>query len=77
MCSRMDARRGLCPPGSRVGSSRARTPLLDQPLVGSIYVVRPRGNGLSRLMSRLGGGAGVACMKKELADAIKELEEKS
>jgi tetratricopeptide (TPR) repeat protein len=39
--------------------------------------LRPRGNGLSRLMARLGGGAGVACMKKELADAIKELEEKS
>jgi serine/threonine-protein kinase len=39
--------------------------------------LRPRGNGLSRLMSRLGGGAGTACMKKELADAIKELEEKS
>ena len=36
------------------------------------------GSGLGRLMSRLGGGgAGTACMKKELADAIKELEEKS
>ena len=36
------------------------------------------GSGLGRLMSRLsGGGAGTACLKKELADAIKELEEKS
>ncbi len=36
------------------------------------------GSGLGRLMSRLsGGGAATGCMKKELADAIKELEEKS
>jgi tetratricopeptide (TPR) repeat protein len=40
--------------------------------------LRPtRGGGIGRLMSRLGGAPGTACMKKELADAIKELEEKS
>lgn len=55
ICSRPDARRGLCPPGSRVGSSRALTPLLDQPLVGSIYVVRPRGNGQPDLWVALTG----------------------
>jgi tetratricopeptide (TPR) repeat protein len=49
----------------------------DPRALPALKALRPRGNGLSRLMSRLGGGAGVACMKKELADAIKELEEKS
>jgi len=38
--------------------------------------LRPRG-GINRLMARLAGTAGTACMKKELAAAIKELEEKS
>ena len=49
----------------------------DRRALPALKALRPRGNGLSRLMSRLGGGAGAACMKKELADAIKELEEKS
>ncbi len=56
ICSRPDAQRGLCPPGSKVGSSRARTPLLNQPLVGSVYVVRPRGNGEPDLWVALAGG---------------------
>lgn len=56
LCSRPDARRGLCPPGSRVGTSRARTPLLDEPLVGSIYVVQPRGSGEPDLWVVLSGG---------------------
>ncbi len=45
ICSRVDARRGLCPAGSRVGSARARTALLDEPLTGSIYVAQPRNGG--------------------------------
>jgi len=45
ICSRVDARRGLCPAGSRVGSARARTTLLNEPLKGSIYVVPPREGG--------------------------------
>lgn len=56
ICSRPDARRGLCPPGSKVGTSRARTPLLDEPLNGSIYVVQPRGNGEPDLWVALAGG---------------------
>lgn len=56
ICSRPDAQRGLCPPGSKVGVSRARTPLLSQPLVGSVYVVRPRGNGEPDLWVELAGG---------------------
>jgi serine/threonine-protein kinase len=35
------------------------------------------GGGIGRLMSRLSGAPGTACMKKELPDAIKELEDKS
>jgi tetratricopeptide (TPR) repeat protein len=48
----------------------------DPRALPALKALRPRG-GLSRLMSRLGANAGVSCMKKELADAIKELEEKS
>jgi eukaryotic-like serine/threonine-protein kinase len=50
----------------------------DPRALPALKALRPRG-GIGRLMSRLGAGAsgGVGCMKKELADAIKELEEKS
>ncbi len=56
ICSRPDARRSLCPPASKVGSSQARTPLLDEPLRGSIYVVQPRGSGEPDLWVVLAGG---------------------
>jgi hypothetical protein len=49
----------------------------DPRALPALKALRPRGGGLGRLMSRIGGGAGTGCMKKELADAIKELEEKS
>jgi serine/threonine-protein kinase len=48
----------------------------DPRALPALKALRPRG-GLNRFMSRLSGGGGTACMKKELADAIKELEEKS
>jgi hypothetical protein len=56
ICSRSDAKRDLCPPGSRVGASEARTPLLAEPLRGSIYVVRPRDSGEPDLWVALSGG---------------------
>lgn len=56
ICSRPDARRGLCPPGSKVGTSRARTPLLGRPLIGSVYVVQPRDDGEPDLWVLLSGG---------------------
>lgn len=56
ICSRADARRNLCPPGAKVGSSRARTSLLDEPLTGSIYVVQPRDDGDPDLWVELAGG---------------------
>jgi tetratricopeptide (TPR) repeat protein len=48
----------------------------DQRALPALKAMRPRG-GINRFMARLGGGSGSACMKKELADAIKELEDKS
>jgi serine/threonine-protein kinase len=48
----------------------------DHRALPALKALRPRG-GLGRLMSRIGGGAGTGCMKKELSEAIKELEEKS
>ncbi len=56
ICSRPDARRSLCPTGSKVGTARARTPLLDQPLSGSVYVVQPRDGGNPDLWVALAGG---------------------
>ena len=50
----------------------------DPRALPALKSLRGRGGGFGRLMSRLGAGnSGTACMKKELADAIKELEEKS
>jgi hypothetical protein len=45
ICSRPDARRGLCPDAARIGTARAWTPLLAKPLVGAAYVVQPEGDG--------------------------------
>jgi hypothetical protein len=56
ICSRPDARRGLCPPGSKIGTSQARTPLLDRPLAGSVYVVQPRDDGEPDIWVVLSGG---------------------
>jgi hypothetical protein len=61
ICSRTDARRSLCPPGAKVGTSSARTPLLGKPLEGSIYVVQPRGDGEPDLWVALAGdGVGLS-----------------
>jgi len=50
----------------------------DPRALPALKSLRGRGGGFGRLMSRLGAGtSGTACMRKELADAIKELEEKS
>jgi len=45
ICSRRDALLSECPDGARMGTSVARTPLLDTPLRGTVYLVQPRGNG--------------------------------
>ncbi len=55
ICSRADARRTLCPPGSKVGTSVARTALIDEPLRGSIYVVQTRDEGEPDLWVILSG----------------------
>jgi hypothetical protein len=49
ICSRPDASAGECPPGARIGSATAFTPLSKSGLRGGIYVVRPKGNGLPDL----------------------------
>jgi len=56
ICSRPDARRSLCPSGSRVGTATAQTPLLDRALSGSIFVVQPLDNGEPDLWVALSGG---------------------
>jgi hypothetical protein len=68
ICSRPDARRGLCPPGSKVGTSRARTSLLDKPLEGSVYVVQPRDDGEPDLWVALSGGGLELAIRGTTAD---------
>ena len=38
ICVKADFARGTCPAGSRIGSAEVVTPLLDQPLKGSVYL---------------------------------------
>jgi hypothetical protein len=65
ICSRADARRSLCPPGSRVGVARALSPLIDEPMHGSIYVVQPRGDGEPDTWIALTGGGMTLSVKGE------------
>jgi len=57
ICSQVDARRASCPPGAKVGTTQARTPLFAEPLRGSAYVVQPRDDGPPDIwvMFRAGG----------------------
>lgn len=57
LCSRPDARRNLCPPGAKIGTARAHTPLLgEDALTGAIYVVQPRDDGEPDIWMALSGG---------------------
>jgi hypothetical protein len=55
ICSHRDAIDGACPRNARVGSALARTPLLRDPLSGSVYVVQPHGTGLPDLWTAIEG----------------------
>jgi hypothetical protein len=55
ICSRVDAFAGECPPGSRVGSAVARTPLLSVSLRGGVYATQPPRTGLPNLWVILRG----------------------
>lgn len=65
ICSRADARRNLCPPGSRVGVARALSPLIDEPMHGSVYIVQPRGDGEPDTWIALTGGGMTLSVKGE------------
>jgi hypothetical protein len=55
ICSRHDAGKGSCPAASAVGSATARSPLLDEALTGSVYVVQPKGLGPPDLLTVIRG----------------------
>jgi hypothetical protein len=56
ICSRPDAQRNLCPPGAKIGTARAHTPLLGKKaLTGTIYVVQPRDDGEPDIWVALSG----------------------
>jgi len=65
ICSRADAQRSLCPPGSKVGVARARSPLLDEPMHGSAYAVQPRGRGAPDTWIALSGGGMTLSLRGE------------
>jgi hypothetical protein len=65
ICSRADARRSLCPPGSKVGVARVDSPLLDEPMHGSVYAVQPRGGGEPDTWIALTGGGMTLSFKGE------------
>src|SRR5262249_30139085 len=44
ICARGEALRGSCPKGAQIGTGYGRTPLLDKPLRGPIFVVQPPGS---------------------------------
>jgi len=45
LCSRYDALAGDCPASSKVGTAKALTGLLDEPLRGAIHLAQPAGRG--------------------------------
>jgi hypothetical protein len=55
VCARKQALRRNCPKGSRVGSASGRTPFLNEPMQGSVYIVQPRGSGSPDLWASLSG----------------------
>lgn len=65
ICSRADARRNLCPPGSKVGTAQAGSPLLHEPMKGAAYVVQPRGDGEPDTWIALTGGGMTISLKGE------------
>ena len=54
VCSKVDFAANSCPAGSRVGRAQVTTPLLDQPLAGSVYL-RSSSSGLPDLALDLEG----------------------
>ncbi|HEU4944018.1 MAG TPA: hypothetical protein VFT10_02545, partial [Solirubrobacterales bacterium] len=56
ICSRRDASAGECPAASRIGSAKAHSSLLGEPLEGAVYVAQPRGTGLPDIWTSLSGG---------------------
>jgi hypothetical protein len=55
LCSRRRATEGRCPRSALIGSASARTPLLQQPMDGSLYLVQPRGKGSPDIWASLNG----------------------
>jgi hypothetical protein len=67
ICSRRDAAAGDCPATSRVGSARAQSSLLSEPLEGEVYVAQPRGGGLPDISIGLHGGGIEVSLSGEVA----------
>jgi hypothetical protein len=59
-CTRVEFAAGGCPAGSVLGSARAITPLLDQPLEGPVYLMTGFGHTLPDLVADLHGQIHVA-----------------
>jgi hypothetical protein len=53
ICARGEAMAGRCPAGSRVGTTHARSPLVEKEMVGSVFLVQPSDSGLPDLRAIL------------------------
>jgi hypothetical protein len=76
LCSHRQALAGRCPPGSAVGSASARSMLLAEPLMGSIFIAQPAGDGLPEFWVGLRGGGLRFDLRARLAVAGGRLETK-
>lgn len=62
---------GACPPSSRVGTARAVTPILPEPLAGPVYVVQQAANPLPKLAVYLGG---LVSLRLDAQNAIQHVQ---
>jgi len=56
ICARRKATEGRCSERSRVGSASAKTPMLNEPLKGGVYLAQPKGGGQPDVWTHLQGG---------------------
>jgi len=73
ICTRQQYEEKACPPESQVGTAKADTPLLDEPLEGPVYL-RSSDNPLPDLVADLDGRAGDGLIEIDLVGRIDQAQ---